>query len=1136
MVYSTIQTADVLGNGTESIVAEFPDGVHTYDYVPPAGTKSISGGTWYEEPVGSPAGSGMPPSTYLSMHVIGPTPSRNFGGRQIPAILVYQGSYFVHQLSGGWASTGDTTVAPNSSDPSYYLGNQVGLWPWPNGQGAGLAQSNVYRTADGVAVQHFDFDSCSLQGCTGYWQNSTLAPTTHCPATGAGCSPLGDNDSPFCVAESFSCFGASPSWYETLRMASNLRGPGDPNGYLLGRLGDGLHVYAWTQGANSWDTSLPVLSALKDLPNASPPAGEWSSIRTGDINGDGRTDVLAVVDGQLQAWELKPNGSGGWAWNQLPADVPLNLAQTWENTASYYSTIQVGPVAGPGYPDAVIARGPFGIRTWFYCTGAASPVPGCASLQGRSGWTSWLPQDTSSYPQFTGGQAAAWGKLNSLAASPANNLIAPNTTVRDVWTGSVPPTDGQLANLRNGLLVFTGCSGQTSANPPTYSACTPPAGSTGFTAADWTAVVNEALKEIYGARQVLSYFGQLDKIREDAFLSNDAALPAIGSELQPLNGAAATPVSISPWAAGSAGIGIAGAFVGVINPVAGVVLAAASYAVGLISSATPALQAPKFFGTYADLQSKFATAVGQADKALETQSAEVRQNWGEMQLITQLTAPGGPWNKLDGTGLKSSMEEGLSLWAYKTLLPTLYDRYVISGCQGEKEVPGNTDCFFSAWGPVTQTNGSFTTLQAPPAGNWDSGATGGAGTPCWWHWFFHYIRCDYTSPPTSNGANGQALATQIWGPVSDTCNYTGDPATAWSFGNCNLGVQALYSIGQAGDAYGWDFTTCTGNPVVSAPEHRDVAAYGSCSAPTGTANPGPDGAVQLAAVAGAPRGFKVRSATFSSRGLLAPTGKRGKTAAARSSQAATTIHLTLAHGKELAGGGTQLGTARGAPPATLTLDHDHHGHARLRFSVSRVPIVLPQACQELPASDSLTTRPFNVMTSLTLSDGHHTKSISLPASWRCERNRAGAITEIRTLKPTPPAHRPGLRVSVYGPRTVIPGSTVRYTVRLHNARRGPRNRTISSLWNLITTVYVLPARTHQRTSRVHLRTVPVVRRLRELRRGRSRNLQVAVHVPAALSRTHLRRVCITAGTTADAARAAFAQACPTLAAPPTGRG
>ena len=47
-----------------------------------------------------------------------------------------------------------------------------------------------------------------------------------------------------------------------------------------------------------------MLSALKDPSGGVAPASEWSTIRTGDVTGDGQTDVLALVDGQLQAWQL----------------------------------------------------------------------------------------------------------------------------------------------------------------------------------------------------------------------------------------------------------------------------------------------------------------------------------------------------------------------------------------------------------------------------------------------------------------------------------------------------------------------------------------------------------------------------------------------------------------------------------------------------------------------------------------------------------------------------------------------------------------------------------------------------------------------------------------------------------------
>jgi hypothetical protein len=397
MVYGSIQTADVLGNGTESIVAQFPDGVHTYDYAPPAGINSIDGGSWHQEPVGGPTGTGQP-SEYLSLHAVGASASLNAPGT-VPATLVDQGRYWVHQASGGWAPGSDYFAAPSSQEPRYYLNTETGVMPRrvTSGTGVGTVKFtpvDVWRTASGVDAEAYDNQpGCSYSpSCHPVWLDlSPLNPGSVNPF------PDKDNSTVYqCEEENFSCFGDSPSWYETMRLANHLLGPNDNDGYVLGRLNDGLHAYGM-QPNGAWDT-FPVLTALRDPPTTSAPPSEWSTIRTGDITGDGHTDVVDLVDGQLRAWELKASASGQLAWSELPANPALNLGPMWENNASYYSTIQVGPVAGPGYPDAVIARGPFGIRTWFYCTGGQQGlgVPGCDAMQGKSGWTSWLPQHTSS--------------------------------------------------------------------------------------------------------------------------------------------------------------------------------------------------------------------------------------------------------------------------------------------------------------------------------------------------------------------------------------------------------------------------------------------------------------------------------------------------------------------------------------------------------------------------------------------------------------------------------------------------------------------------------------------------------------------------------------------------------------------
>ena len=76
---------------------------------------------------------------------------------------------------------------------------------------------------------------------------------------------------------------------------------------------------------------------------------------------------------------------------QLQPSTPLALAgDPWLTHPEYYSTIQTGDVDGDGRDD-VIARGPFGIRTWFY------------NRRGTGGWERYLPDG---YPAFPGASTA----------------------------------------------------------------------------------------------------------------------------------------------------------------------------------------------------------------------------------------------------------------------------------------------------------------------------------------------------------------------------------------------------------------------------------------------------------------------------------------------------------------------------------------------------------------------------------------------------------------------------------------------------------------------------------------------------------------------------------------------------------
>jgi hypothetical protein len=185
---------------------------------------------------------------------------------------------------------------------------------------------------------------------------------------------------------------------------------------------------------------------------------------------------------------------------------------------------------------------------------------------------------------------------------------------------------------------------------------------------------------------------------------------------------------------------------------------------------------------------------------------------------------------------------------------------------------------------------------------------------------------------------------------------------------------------------------------------------------------------------------------------------------------------------------------------------------------------VPAACQQLPASVSLATPQFVLYTTLALSNGHTTKTVLLPALWRCVRDRAGVISELRTVAPRRLPQRSGLAVSLAGPRTVTSGATTTYNARVRNTRRGPRNRTVSSLWHLVVQAFGSPTEQVNPNSAKPILT----REITELRRGRA----TLMRIPVSFIGSQGKQRCITVTVTADSARPATAQICPSVEDPP----
>lgn len=122
---------------------------------------------------------------------------------------------------------------------------------------------------------------------------------------------------------------------------------------------------------------LPTLEALSDQAGW----GEqrfYSTIRTGDVDGDGRAEVLARSAGGLVVWSLREAG-----WQQLPGSIPL-ADPAWA-VDSYNSTIQVADLNGDGRVE-VLARSALGLHAWSYDGSNWNELPGLLPFSDATGW------------------------------------------------------------------------------------------------------------------------------------------------------------------------------------------------------------------------------------------------------------------------------------------------------------------------------------------------------------------------------------------------------------------------------------------------------------------------------------------------------------------------------------------------------------------------------------------------------------------------------------------------------------------------------------------------------------------------------------------------------------------------------
>jgi uncharacterized repeat protein (TIGR01451 family) len=1045
--YDTIQAADIDGDGRTEIVGRSASGLIEFKFTPGA---SPGQGSWQQlsDPSTSFAGAGWDdPSSYATIQTgdLDGDGDAEVIGRESDGVVA------VRWTGSGWARLSNLKFLGDNlggRDPRYWTSLQIA-------NVAGDRREEVIgRDATGISTW-------SLR--PGGWTH--IDRLSH-PFSDT--SEPGEQDCPFTSSGS-ACFGDGAAYYGTIQLADI---DGNGRAELLGRASDGVRVRRYQGDAPDAWGQLPTLSDLSDA-NGYTKQQYWETIQFADVNGDHRAEALARDKDGLNAWTYD---GGSKAWTKLAPKTPLQLADDpWGMDRSYYSTIETGDVDGDGTAD-LVARGPYGIRTWFY------------DRPGRGGWERYLP---GGYPDFAGGQKTAFDVLNSLAHTPTWGLLAPDeSTVRDVWAGASPPSQEELTRLQDGLVRLGGCV-NASGTPPQYQACTPPAGAT-FTAEDWKYVLNEIFGEIFWATNVWSHFYDsatgLGANFQQLFTQQLGQLSTIAANLN-IGAAANAQTMLDPKGLLSATLSVGATFLALSPPFApaAALVQTAAEIVSLIPSASPLFTDP-FTGAYNDLQTKFNDAASEASKAIREQSQLVRQDVNLLRLVGELKQS-QTW-KLDPAAIASSGGLGFALWVYRELLPTLYVRYVISSCQPDSSEFGVERCT----SPATDAPGmlgsatDFTAIGPPPVPN----APFKWGSPCYVNLILRED-CAFTALSTD-------LA-KIWAPISDGCTYDPNDSTkAWTF-TCNLGVDPNRSISDTpANDLTWDFPTYTGTPYVdSTSKPRTTASATTVGAP-GVARAAGAGArrvaLRLRTRIELPRSFRLRRAVVSIERLLhEPSGELLRRRSRRP--------LRLVGGP-LRGDGSRLFASRSrrGPLVRLRLRRVGSGFLSIDMRVRRSRVSLPTACRGTRPGVDLAAGRIRLTTRLRVRAGRRLRVVSLSPDWRCRRNRVGAVERLvagRSRRHTP--RRSALAVAVSGRRRLRAGRTATFRIEVRNP--GPTTAYDVILRAILPRDLTVRGRRSARTGGREVRW-----RLRALGPGRSHStrLRVRVRGPAA----GRRRVVVTA--------------------------
>jgi len=401
-------------------------------------------------------------------------------------------------------------------------------------------------------------------------------------------------------------------------------------------------------GTNRWASIYGAASSTEpfnDCPPSFAKPESYRSLRAADIDGDGIDELVGRGPDGVIAYRWN---SASKSWSQIVTNTPALSDTLWASDPSYWQTIQTAKIDGK--KTALLARGPSGMRTWLYNGSTfASPIP----------YGSFPPLDPPTY-------AAINTFLN----------LGQGVGVRDLYTGPADTSSNTLSSTLSQLKnQGTGCQVELSADPPQYGTC-PPYGNT--TNPTYTRTVNQLLKELWYAANVVDRYTTLQIMQTALFTTDGTTLPAIDTNLQLPQ--AKTQSTAMNWLALFDGI------LFVIGDVAGeefgpAITTAADAMNGLLSGA-PFFQQPQkttsLAQRYADILSTVTNMNSKAQSLVPAQKHHVLGDYALLGTVGQLVGS-HVWT-LEENGYLSVSRYGFTSWVLQALLPAVWTEFEVVDC------------------------------------------------------------------------------------------------------------------------------------------------------------------------------------------------------------------------------------------------------------------------------------------------------------------------------------------------------------------------------------------------------------------------------------------------------------------------